>query len=417
MKSSGTAGFDVVASTLEYRIDDLGKIGAQPDGGVTRTAFDPNWRRAQATISEWMDSIGLETRYDAVGNLFGRWAGRDERSGTILTGSHVDTVHNGGKYDGALGILGALSAIESLMASGESPRKSIEVVAICEEEGSRFPGQFLGSRSMLGLIDESEGALPSDAEGVSLDRMLADIGSPGLSAVGSGKRTDIERFVELHVEQGPFLEEAGCDVGIVTGIAGLRHQVFTVSGQQDHAGATPMDRRRDALQAAAEMSRAIDAIVREAGHPLVGTIGSFTTGDNSANTIAGEVEFSLDLRHPSDSFRLGILDDIVAACHGIAARNNVSVRTAVRWEEAATDMDAGLQEMLSDGADSRGLTTMSLPSGAAHDSQLWARHVPTAMIFVPSIGGRSHCPEEATRIADCVRGAELLAQSLHRLAF
>src|SRR5699024_9118938 len=145
-------------------------------------------------------------------------------------------------------------------------------------------------------------------------------------------------------------------------------------------------------------TRAIDSIIREAGHPLVGTIGSFSTGDNSVNTVAGEVEFSLDLRHPSDTFRLRILDQIVSTCEEIAKRHDASVHTSSRWEETASDMDAELQELLSDGADLRGLSSMPLPSGAAHDSQLWARHVPTAMIFVPSIGGRSHCPEEATHI-------------------
>lgn len=401
---------------VEWQLDQLGRIGSQPDGGLVRFLYDAAWSEAMGLVEKWMRHAGLQTRRDAVGNVFGRLPGTTQADRTILTGSHIDTVRSGGRYDGALGIVGGINALAALRQLTEHPRRSLEVVAICEEEGSRVAGSLLGSRGMLGLADTAEMSALTDTDGVSVAEMMSEIGLDPAQVAGTGRR-DVDHFVELHVEQGPVLDTSGVDIGIVTGIAGMRHRLLTVSGRPDHAGAAPMDSRRDAMRAAAMMTVAIDDIVRRVGAPAVGTVGQMRAWPGAVNVVAERVTFSLDLRHPSDAVRLRLLDEIDARCRNLAAEHGLSLEIADRWEEQAADMDTDLQRLLAETADRSGFSWSSLASGAAHDSQLWARHVPTSMIFVPSVDGRSHCPVEYTQLNDCVRGANLLARALYRLAY
>ncbi|GEL17930.1 M20 family metallo-hydrolase [Pseudonocardia asaccharolytica] len=409
---------DIAVSSTEMgdRIERLGVVGRGPGGGLVRFLYDDAWRAATDLVEGWMRHAGLQVRRDAVGNVFGRLPGTTDGERTILTGSHIDTVRSGGKYDGALGIIGGIAALAALKERAGRPRRSLEVVAICEEEGSRVAGNLFGSRGMLGLTSTAETAQLTDADGIAVADMMTRVGLDP-ARVPTAARRDVDHFVELHVEQGPVLDDTGVQIGVVTGIAGLRHQLLTVCGRPDHAGATPMDRRRDALQGAAAMALMIDDVTRCSGSPAVATIGQLQVLPGSVNTVAERATFSLDLRHPSDPVRHRLLTEIAGHCRIIADRHGLAVEITDRWEEPAAQMDTGLQQLLADTADDSGVSWSSLPSGAAHDSQLWARHVPTSMIFVPSVGGRSHCEAEYTPLEDCVRGATMLARVLYRMAY
>jgi allantoate deiminase len=396
-------------------VAELGRVGEQPGGGLVRFMYDDAWRRAGDLLRRWMAEAGLEVRTDAVGNVFGRLPGTAS-AGTVLTGSHVDTVRLGGRYDGALGVLSGLAALETLRKDYGRPRKSLEVVALCEEESSRFPANFFGSRAMLGTITDDEPETLRDAEGVRLAEAMMRAGLDPL-AIGSARRDDVETFVELHIEQGRVLQDTGAGIGIVTAITGLCWLDVTVSGQADHAGATPMDLRRDAMQGAAETTQALTALVEAEGRPAVVTCGSWQVLPGGVNIVPERVTFSVDLRHPDAATLERLAHRIGAECERIADRRGLSVDLAnTKWVPPAP-MDESVRAHIGKAAGEHGVDALAIPSGAGHDSQMWAPHVPTAMIFVPSVEGRSHCPEEYTTPEDCALGASVLAATLRRLAY
>ena len=394
-------------------IEELGRIGEVPDRGLFRFQYDDAWASARDTLQEWIRALGLEARVDAVGNLFGRLQGSED--GVILTGSHVDTVPSGGRYDGALGVVGGLAALAALRDRG-TPTRTVEVVALCEEESSRFPANFFGTRAMLGLIDPTEPDRLVDGNGVKLaDAMRRVALDP--AAVGQAARSDVEAFLELHIEQGRVLADEGVDVGLVEVIPAIAWETITVHGRQDHAGATPMDLRKDAFQAAAQMARDITSLVEREGRPAVATTGRWTVEPGQPSVVPGRVEFSLDLRHPELSVRDRLLDGVHEICTSVAAQRGVEVTVVRDKDEEPATLDESLIEVCRLAAESCGATWRRMPSGAGHDSQLMATRVPTAMIFVPSVEGRSHTPAEYTELADCARGASVLATALHRLAY
>jgi allantoate deiminase len=352
-------------------VEELGRIGEVPGHGLFRFQYNAAWQQARDQLLQWIGEVGLEARVDAVGNVFGRLPGRSDR--VVLTGSHVDTVPSGGRYDGALGVVGGLAALAALREQG-TPERTLEVVALCEEESTRFTGNFFGTRARLGLVE------PAEPE----RRVLAD---------------------------------EGRQIGLVEVIPAITWQTVTVRGQQDHAGATPMDLRRDAFQAAAEMSRRITRLVEGEGRPAVLTTGRWEVEPGLPSIVPGLARFSVDLRHPDERVRDRLLADVDRTCGEVAAQHQVQVEIVRDKHEEAATMDTGLLAVLRDAVDSCGVSWRSMPSGAGHDSQLMATRVPTAMVFVPSVEGRSHSPAEFTELADCVRGASVLATALHRLAF
>jgi allantoate deiminase len=398
---------------LARYVEELGSIGAAPDGGLHRFVYDRAWQAARDVLLSWMRDVGLDTRVDAVGNVFGRLQGRDD--GVVLTGSHVDTVPSGGRYDGALGIVGGLAALAALRAQG-TPARTLEVVALCEEESSRFSANFLGTRAMLGLVAPDEPARLVDRDGTTLAEAMREAGLDP-DRVGDAERHDLRAFLELHVEQGRVLVDEGAQMGLVEVIPAITWETITVRGRQDHAGATPMDLRKDALQAAAQMARDLTRLVEREGRPAVATTGRWTVEPGLPSIVPGRASFSLDLRHPDAAVRDRLLDEVHARCEAVAREHGVQVDVVRDKDEEPARMDTGLLEVLRDAADSCGATWRRMPSGAGHDSQLMATRVPTAMLFVPSVEGRSHTPEEHTSDEDCARGATVLATALHALAF
>jgi allantoate deiminase len=399
---------------MKRLVETLGLIGEQPGGGIIRHVYDPAWVAARQQLADWMRAAGLAVREDAVGNLFGRLEGESVR--TILTGSHIDTVQLGGRYDGALGVLSALAALRLLKDTAGKPKKSLEMVALCEEEDSRFHANFWGTRGILGLISAAEMDALRDEAGVSIGEAMTAVGlDPELYA--DAIRDDLDAFVELHIEQGRILFDEGRPLGIVDAITGLYRFRATVEGRTDHAGTTPMDLRRDALQAAAQIAREMTAIVEKAGRPAVITNGWWDVLPGAWNIVPGLVHFSVDLRHPDEAVKQRLAAEIRRRGEQIAADRGVSLNYSVVSDVPPKDMDSEVKAHLHAAAEGCGVQWIPMISGAGHDSQVMATRVPTAMLFVPSLEGRSHSAAEFTTPEDAARGATVLAAALHRLAY
>jgi allantoate deiminase len=399
---------------MKYLVETLGAVGEQPGGGIIRHVYDAAWIAARRQLAEWMRDAGLAVREDAVGNLFGRLEG--DASRTILAGSHVDTVRLGGRYDGALGVVSALAAVRLLEDRLGKPKRSLEMVALCEEEDSRFHCNFWGTRGILGLIEASEIESLRDEGGISIGQAMADVGLAP-ERFREAIRHDLDAFVELHIEQGRILFDEGLPLGVVDTITGLYRFRVTVEGRTDHAGTTPMDVRHDALQAAAHMAREMTRRVEQAGRPAVITNGWWDVQPGAWNIVPGLVHFSVDLRHPDEATKQRLAAEVRALGEAIASERGVSVAYEVVGDVQPRDMDPNVKAELKAAADACGVRWKPMISGAGHDSQVMARGVPTAMLFVPSVEGRSHSAAEYTSPEDAARGATVLAAALQRLAY
>lgn len=391
---------------LERRLDELYAIGAQEGGGTFRGLYDASWSAAGERVERWMKDAGLTTHRDAVGNIWGRAEG-SARGKSIVTGSHIDTVRRGGRLDGALGIVAGLTAVEALLEERGTPKRPLEVVAICEEEGSRFNTNFWGSRAITGLIDRVD----SDVAAAMRERGLDP------ARVSGAARDDIDTFVELHIEQGAVLESMGASLAVVGAIAGTGHLEVTVTGRPDHAGTTPMDLRHDALAGAAAMLQAIESVARSLGPPAVATVGKIQGEPDQINVIPGRVVFTVDLRHADLSARRALEQRIRSLCATIASERGLALGIRVLQERPPVPMDADVRAVLHRAAKECRIDAADLVSGAGHDAQILAARCKVGMLFVPSIGGRSHCPEETTSAEDLVLGTRVLAQALEILAY
>ncbi len=399
---------------MEQLVVDLGRIGEQPEGGIVRHVYDEAWVAARRQLATWMAEAGLQVHEDAVGNLFGRVEGESPR--TVLTGSHIDTVVLGGRYDGALGLLAALAAVRALARQYGRPRRSLEMVALCEEEDSRFHANFWGTRGILGLIEPNELTELRDLSGVTIGDAMRHVGLAP-DNYRQAIRNDLDAFVELHIEQGRILYDEQLPLGVVDAITGLYRFRVTLEGRTDHAGTTPMDLRRDALQAAAEISTEMSRIVAEAGRPAVVTNGWWDVQPGAWNIVPGLVHFSVDLRHPDESVKQHLAARIRQRGEEIAAARGVRLSYEVVGDILPMPLDDTLKAELQAAAEARGVRWIPMISGAGHDSQVMATRVPTAMLFVPSVDGRSHSAAEYTTPEDAARGAAVLATALYRLAY
>src|SRR5712664_1548381 len=270
---------------LERRLDERYAIGAEPEGGGTyRPLYGAAWAAAGDRVEQWMRDAGLKTRRDAVGNIWGRAEGTGK---SIVTGSHIDTVRRGGRLDGALGIVAGLTAVEALLKDKGKPRRPLEVVAICEEEGSRFATNFWVSSAIIGTIDKPDAAIAEAMRERGLDP----------ARISAAARDDIDTFIELHIEQGRVLESSRMPLAVVSAIVGTAHLEMTVTGRPDHAGTTPMEMRLDALTGAAAMLQAIESIAKSLGKPAVATVGKLEVEPDQINVVPGKVIFTVDLRH------------------------------------------------------------------------------------------------------------------------
>ena len=389
---------------LERRLDELYAIGAEPDGGAYRPLYGAAWAAAGDRVERWLKDAGLKTRRDAVGNIWGRADGTGK---SIVTGSHIDTVRHGGRLDGALGIVAGLTAVAALLKEKGKPRRPLEVVAICEEEGSRFPTSFWGSRAIVGAIDEPDAAMAAAMRECGLDP----------AKIATAARDDIDTFVELHIEQGAVLESANVPLGIVSAIAGAAHLEMTVTGRPDHAGTTPMDMRLDALAGAAAMVQAVESIAKSLGTPAVATVGKLAALPDQINVVPGKVVFTVDLRHSDLGGRRALEERIRSLCATISQERRLGLTIRTLQEKPPVAMHPDVRALLARAAKECGVQAPELVSGAGHDAQILAARCKVGMLFVPSIGGRSHCPEEATDPAQIQLGTAVLARALELLAY
>lgn len=393
---------------LMDRLEALARFTDDPDG-LTRLYLSPSHRRAADALSGWMRDAGMDVRMDGLGTLIGHYAGSANNDRTLVIGSHIDTVRNAGKYDGALGVLAAVTAVEVLAQEGRRLPVAIDVVAFGDEEGIRFPSTLRSSRGLAGTLDPA--ALDErDALGISVREALDGFGCDPTRYAAYPRETTLG-FIEVHIEQGPVLERAGRSVGVVTAINGAQRLSVAVQGHAGHAGTSPMAMRRDSLTAAAEMILAVERIAKET-RDVVATVGVIDALPGAVNVIPGETRFTIDARAPVDTARDEAVDAIERAIEGIAARRGLKVRIDTTHRAPATACNAQLIEALDASARAAGHEPLHLPSGAGHDAMAMAALCPVAMLFVRCAGGISHHPAEAITLEDADAAMRVLMQFL-----
>lgn len=393
----------------------LGRIGRLADGGYARLAFTPEEKAATATVESWLKDAGLATRRDAAGNLFGRLPGHVEGP-AILTGSHLDSVPHGGNFDGPAGVLCALEALQKLRENGVVPAQPIELVAFQGEEGSRFPAGLLGSSIVAGTFRESPEAL-RDRSGVSFADALREAGlDPARLAEARAEPGRYAAYVELHIEQARVLESKGLACGVVTAIAGMRQFHGTIHGRADHAGACPMELRRDALAAAAELALEVERAARESHPDTRATVGFVRPHPGAANVVAARVEFTLDVRDQEERRRDACVARIRGALEAIGARRGTTADLVEVHAASPVRCDPGIVAAIEAAAAEARIPVARLPSGAVHDASNMAQVCPVGMIFVRSRDGVSHSPTEYSSPEDLSAGAQILMGTLLRIA-
>jgi len=402
--------------TIQENVDLLSGIGSDPTGGMTRLLYSDSWLEAQNAVKAKLEEIGMETRFDEIGNLFGRMEGSKYPDETILSGSHIDTVINGGNLDGQFGVIAAYVAMAYLKETYGQPLRSMEVISMAEEEGSRFPTVFWGSKNFVNEAKVEDVESISDFEGIRFVDAMRQAGFD-FKKGEQERREDIKAFVELHIEQGNVLENEGLQIGVVNSIAGQRRYTVVLKGQANHAGTTPMGYRRDAVYAFSRIcSEAIEK-AKAAGDPLVLTFGKVEPKPNTVNVVPGEVLFTIDCRHTDSSVLIDFTQKLEQRIKEIASEMDIEANIDLWMDEAPVPMDADIVAILEEAAKKANMKYRVMHSGAGHDSQIIAPHYPTAMIFVPSIGGISHNPAEATKLEDLVEGVKMMASALYELAY
>lgn len=386
-------------STILEQADLLAGISEEA-GRLTRSYLTPQHREAGERIAGWMREAGMDAAFDALGNVVGRYPAEDPQAPVLVTGSHMDSVVDAGRYDGLFGVLSPIACVRELHRRGQKLPYTLEIVAFGDEEGVRFGVSMIGSRALAGRFDFT--ALDRrDERGVSMrDALIAFGGDP--DGIASLARKRIAAYVETHIEQGPALLNDGVPVGVVTSIAGGTRVRARVTGLAGHAGTVPMPGRQDALAAAAEMVLAVEQHCASRADTLVGTVGKLAiAGGGAINVIPGEVEFTVDLRSGDDAKRRAAEDAVEARCREIAARRRVQLRWEPFFELAAAPCDARVQAQWAAAIRALGVTPRYLPSGAGHDAMEFAPIAPIGMLFVRcGHGGISHHPDESLSAED-----------------
>ncbi len=398
---AGVFGAEIMA-----RADALGRC-TDVAGELTRVFLGPAYGQAAAMVTEWMVDAGMTVRTDAIGNVVGRYEGSVAGLPALVLGSHLDTVRDAGKYDGALGVIAPISAVKWLRNRGERLNFAIEVIGFADEEGVRFQTAFLGSHAVAGIFDAALLAHRDDA-GVSMADALGDHGFDPAAIDGAARRRQqVLGYVEMHIEQGPVLEVAGLPVGVVTSINGSTRLEVSLSGEAGHAGTVPIELRRDALTAAAEAVLAVEKRC-SVGQGLVGTVGKLVVAPGAANVIPGQARFTVDIRAPKDPDRAAAVDDVVAAIAEICARRNIGHELRRAYETPSCDCAPWLIRRLDAAISAHGLEPRHLPSGAGHDAMSMAALTDVGMLFVRCEGGVSHNPVEAIQEADADTATRVL---------
>ncbi len=388
-----------VAARVMARADELAAISETPDA-LTRVYLSPQHLEANQRAARWMTQAGMTVWQDSVGNICGRYEGEQEGAPAILLGSHLDTVRNAGRYDGMLGVLAAIEVVHGLHQQGRRLKQAIEIVGFCDEEGTRFGITLLGSRGITGTWPESWLA-QTDADGVSVAQAMVLAGlDPARIHLAARRPEEIAAYLELHIEQGPCLEQEGLALGVVEAINGARRLNCRFTGEAGHAGTVPMSHRKDALAAAAEWMVRVETLTREQGGNRVATVGTLRCAPGAVNVIPGDVTLTLDIRGPHDQPLDALLDTLLNEAQAIASRRQLRFSAEEFYRIAATACDSGLQQVLSEAVQAVQGRSLTLPSGAGHDAIAIAERWPSAMLFVRCKGGISHHPAESVTADD-----------------
>ncbi|HEU5150148.1 MAG TPA: Zn-dependent hydrolase [Iamia sp.] len=397
---------------LRGRLDELGAIGSTGDGGCARLALTDADRDGRDLVVSWMRELGLRVDVDGIGNVVGTWPA-DATEPPVLTGSHIDTVRTGGIYDGNLGVLAGLEAIETIIGSGVPLRRPVAVAFFTNEEGARFAPDMFGSLVHVGGLALEEALDTVGVDGAVVGEELERIGYVGpMPCPGRPPAA----FVELHIEQGPVLEAEGVDIGAVTGVQGISWQEVTVTGQSNHAGTTPMAHRHDPALVAGAVAVFARSLAERMGPPQVATVGRIDLHPNLVNVVPARATFTVDLRNTSEedlrAAEAALADHLVH----LAEAEGVTIETRSLARFAPVAFDPAMVDRVERVALAHGRTVRRMPSGAGHDAQMLARVCPTSMIFTPSVAGVSHNPAELTHDADLEAGADVLLSVLLELA-
>jgi allantoate deiminase len=391
------------ASEVIARCQTLARF-SEDTGSIRRTFLSPPMRECHREIAGWVAPLGVTSRIDAAGNLRTVYPAAEPDAPRLMIGSHLDTVPNAGAYDGVLGVVLPIALLGAL--NGRKLPFAIEVVGFSEEEGVRFSTPFIGSRALVGKLDEDL-LRRQDAQGISIRKAIEDFGlNPAeIAQAAIQDHNNVLGYVEFHIEQGPVLENADRPLGVVEAIAGQSRMEFTFMGHANHAGTTPMNLRHDALAGAAEW---IGAVERHAQNTsgLVATVGAIRAKPGATNVIAGEARLSLDVRHRHDKARNAAVDDLVQLAEDVATRRGLMVQRNVLMDQRAVPMDAFLVSQVEQAVSKAGCEPYRMVSGAGHDAMILAEKIPSAMIFLRTPGGISHGPAESVEVDDVTKAIE-----------
>lgn len=399
-----------VGELMMQRIEQLAAI-SESEHGLTRRFATPEHRRANDLVADWMTQAGMSVHEDAIGNIIGRYEGASAGAAAIMLGSHLDTVVMAGKYDGMLGVLCGLACVEHLVANDQRLPQAIEIIGFADEEGVRYQSTFLGSRAVTGEFD-FEQLDRADKDGISMrDALIAFGKNPDELAGAVRQPEEIAAYLEVHIEQGPVLEQEDLGVGVVTAIAGATRMVVTITGEAGHAGTVPMTLRRDALAAAAECIIGIERLCTGAVD-LVGTVGAIQAEPGAGNVIPGHVEFSIDIRSAEDTRRTSAVDAVIAHLQSVCEQRKLEISIDTVHNESSEECDKALIGHISEAIGTCQPRVLRLSSGAGHDVMVMAHLTASGLIFVRCAGGISHNPAESITLEDAALGAEVLLQSV-----
>ena len=402
---------------LARELEELAAISDAAAPAVTRIVFTETDLRARAYVKALCEDASLLLREDAIGNTFARWIGAEPELPAIGTGSHIDAIPNAGRFDGTVGVLGAVEAMRALARSGFRPHRSIDVMLFTSEEPTRFGIGCLGSRFLAGLLEESAGEQLKDGDGHSLNEARGEAGFRGPLSSVLLPAGSYSAFVELHIEQGPLLEQAGTNIGVVTAIAAPASLRIVVEGEGGHAGAVLMADRHDAFLAAAEIALAVESAARGTGsRDTVGTVGVCDVFPGAVNSVPSRARLEVDVRDIDLARRDAVLAQIAASCEQIARRRGVTARIEPINADPPTECAASIVDAIVSACNGRRLSHQRMVSRAYHDSLFMSRIAPTGMIFIPCRGGVSHRPDEFASPEAIANGAAVLADTLATLS-
>lgn len=403
-------------SRIQRHLEQLAEFTATPGQGTTRMSYSVQDKQARAYLKQEMAALGLQVREDAIGNIYGRLEGLEADLPAVIIGSHFDSVPHGGAFDGPAGIVTGLDVIARIREQKLTPKYPIEVIALVEEEGTSFGRGLMASSVITGLIGTKELYQLKDRQGVSAAKRMADAGfnaDNASQAVLDPKK--VKAFLELHIEQGPVLEQANEDVGIVETIVGISQLEIKLMGKAGHAGTTPMDMRADALVCASQIISQIPKLAKAVGDNTVATVGRLAVLPNGANVIPSEVIFSVDIRSKNDEALRTVIAQIIAITEQECSKTGVSCDIVQPLYVQPTELNSEIHQLMQQHAGAQNLRFRSMVSGAGHDTMIFAQITQTGLIFVPSRDGLSHHPDEWTDYAQIARGADVMFATVKSL--